>query len=165
MNKVLFSKNHVDKPEMPHTHSFQRNYLQISSAPYGHVPRIPIFWALKGLSPNPIGIEIPHSDRWIYQAHSKVIQPFRSIDSLRELKHMQEEAHRPYGGKNENSLMCFSCIIYLFFPLNRVAVKYNTTNYGLFPSLSMFWTLSPCQGLLTRDQPELHYALETDGSA
>ena len=27
--------------------------------------------------------------------------------------------------------MSFSCIIYLFFPLNRVAVKYNTTNYGI----------------------------------
>ena len=59
--------------------------------------------------------------------------------------------------------MSFSCIIY--FPIEPpgwVAVKYNTTHYGLFPPLSMFRTLSPCQGLLTRDQPDLIWTPHTD---
>lgn len=63
-------------------------------------------------------------------------------------------------------MLLTSCNIDFFFPLNLgdgwVALKYNTTNYGLFPSLSMFRTLSPCQGLLTRDQPDLIWTPHTD---
>ena len=68
-----------------------------------------------------------------------------------------------YDRKKKNAFMCFSPVVTLTsFSTENPALKYNTTHYGLFPSLSMFRTLSPCQGLLTRDQPDLIWTPHTD---